>query len=1386
MIHNIEYRKEIIMTNFKIVIIFGLILFSISAKLNGQDQVTDNLQDAKRLNPTSPQSSDFIKYGNTPVNLFTGETNVQIPIYTYKDRDFTIPIYLGYNSSGFIPNKREGIVGLNWYLNAGGVITRKVNGWPDDKKGAPANDPPKLHGLYYGIKDNNKTVKLTSRSSIFNFQVGLVLPSEYWTIDSCEVEPDEFTVTAPGLHGSFFIENSGNVHFVGNKSYKVDLTNFRIQPPNNTTIYNSEIVITSDHGYKYYFGDSIQYLEISYPFDDSTTPNTTSGPTIVGWHLTKIEAPNGRTVHYIYKHFNEGIADKFAEDQVHYLMNVHDADFTSYQSDCTSFGGGLCSYNSNSNGGPIYEVTKTVYLEKILVDQDTIKFSYGQRANKFYDITSNYNQRTLELDHIYIKHGSDSIKSFTFDYDYTGGTYSRYFLSSFQEDGIPPYLFTYYKQTGLPSPRTHGVDYWGFWNGKASDGPIIPSLSYSQDGEIIYTGDEREPDESKCDVGLLEQIDYPTGGYTQFSYEGHRYSQRLERRIDNNFLPALYFENNLLAGGARIKEIRDDDRKGNEVIKTYEYTNDYPSGGESSGILLDWPKYIYAWRYSNPDEGLDQVNVKKQSQSFNQNHNSGEKYIQYSEVTEREYPSNGYTVYKYTSFETNPDINDYGSIETDSNWLSYVNNVNLYNNYVGIRMNDCSFQRGFPYDVTTYSNSGEKVSEKETSYTQVPDYPDNYAVGVMQTGGLAVSYKMYYIPFLPLGETLISYSNTGNVTKTIDFAYNVDNLVREKEVAADGSLYNTKYKYTKDYYLGAATYSSSASIFRTMVERNILTSPVEITQMKDGNVTASKLNLYKLENNIIVPDESYELELMAPISYPPTGLSYTAFDGTNMVVFNKSSDYKLREQYVRHDNFGNIIEYQKKDDLPMAYLWDSYGTQLIAAVMNAHYLPYSTQTNVLSFSSPYGEPGGTLFDGNDVSNIKVGSTATISVESCFIPPNPDDPKSVEFYLVNNGTLFQETLSANQSVNIPMTADDFSYLDLVKNDNNIIVTGTFSYVSEAPSDEVSEVYYQGFEEYPSSTLCSTAKTGKYIWEGTFNIPLNMVKPSSYQLSYWISTDKVNWQQISQIVTVSSGSSAYSIGGSGTYIDEVRLYPESNSQMTTYTYNPLVGMTSETDPNGQTTYYEYDDFGRLKRIRNNDRAIVSQYDYHYYSETTLPDSPYLNTSTTSMSFSSSGGSSTFTISSNCSWTISDNVSWLTVAPASGNDDGTITVIAEANSSGARAATITIAYAENLTQTINVTQSEGVPGTLTVSPTSLAFVMEGGTKTCTVTSNTFWSVTDNSDWISLSPVEGMGDGSFVVTCSLNPGGTLAEPRGATITISTGDIIHTVYVSQDGFQHP
>ena len=55
--------------------------------------------------------------------------------------------------------------------------------------------------------------------------------------------------------------------------------------------------------------------------------------------------------------------------------------------------------------------------------------------------------------------------------------------------------------------------------------------------------------------------------------------------------------------------------------------------------------------------------------------------------------------------------------------------------------------------------------------------------------------------------------------------------------------------------------------------------------------------------------------------------------------------------------------------------------------------------------------------------------------------------------------------------------------------------------------------------------------------------------------------------------------------------------SSALVKTYTYSPLMGMTSETDAAGKSIFYEYDVFGRLKDIKDQNGKILKHFDYQY---------------------------------------------------------------------------------------------------------------------------------------------------------------------------------------------
>ncbi|WP_162268796.1 RHS repeat domain-containing protein [Flavobacterium chilense] len=54
---------------------------------------------------------------------------------------------------------------------------------------------------------------------------------------------------------------------------------------------------------------------------------------------------------------------------------------------------------------------------------------------------------------------------------------------------------------------------------------------------------------------------------------------------------------------------------------------------------------------------------------------------------------------------------------------------------------------------------------------------------------------------------------------------------------------------------------------------------------------------------------------------------------------------------------------------------------------------------------------------------------------------------------------------------------------------------------------------------------------------------------------------------------------------------------DAMVTTYTYIPLVGVSTITDPKGDTITYTYDSFGRLQFVKDKNGNILSENEYHY---------------------------------------------------------------------------------------------------------------------------------------------------------------------------------------------
>ena len=204
------------------------------------------------------------------------------------------------------------------------------------------------------------------------------------------------------------------------------------------------------------------------------------------------------------------------------------------------------------------------------------------------------------------------------------------------------------------------------------------------------------------------------------------------------------------------------------------------------------------------------------------------------------------------------------------------------------------------------------------------------------------------------------------------------------------------------------------------------------------------------------------------------------------------------------------------------------------------------------------------------------------------------------------------------------------------------------------------------------------------------------------------------------------------------------------------------------------------------------------YHAGGHTDTPDWPaffqfvskFIRVSNWSVSPSalvlnaSTDSKATFDITSDTTWTVAVIApqAWLTVNPASGSHNGTVTVMADGNTTDStRTATVSVSASGLLPQSVTVTQSVANTPALSVSPSTLNVnVSANSTAAFQIVSNTVWNVSTLFTWLSVNPASGINSRFVTITAANNPS---AASRTATLTVSGNGVeSQTITVVQAG----
>ena len=170
------------------------------------------------------------------------------------------------------------------------------------------------------------------------------------------------------------------------------------------------------------------------------------------------------------------------------------------------------------------------------------------------------------------------------------------------------------------------------------------------------------------------------------------------------------------------------------------------------------------------------------------------------------------------------------------------------------------------------------------------------------------------------------------------------------------------------------------------------------------------------------------------------------------------------------------------------------------------------------------------------------------------------------------------------------------------------------------------------------------------------------------------------------------------------------------------------------------------------------------------------PSISVNPTSASIEQAGGSVTISVTSNTSWTAASDATWLTVSPASGNGNGSVTLSADENESGAsRTAKVTftagtakavvnvgqqsIVTSQKFEWAVCVSETEGVEDDYIIAA-------EGETLLLAVSStNVNWEATCDCDWGEFASKKGGSTNGLEFYKITIPANDSEDPRTITI---------------------
>lgn len=1134
-------------------------------------------QNAPKVMPPSPTASALAQYTNVPTNNYTGVPSISVPLYTIKSGEIELPISLSYHASGIRVSQEASNVGLGWALNAGGVISRSVNGLDDLKP---------ITG-YTTVSDLPST-----STDVVVFGDNCEYCNAYREINEGARDGK------PDIMYYNFLGESGKMIFDKRQGGNNKIKGIPLKQTNTTFVYDADKIeweVTDGNGWKYYFnvkevsrgysasenGGISSYLVDDVVREDRFSrldPNVNFDEYVSAWYINKIITPKGETITFEY---NDAAGCRSISQLSFYEQESYFGDPLFKSSEYYNVWYG--TFNEKKyNIGVSMSSASDINLKKIKFKNGYIDFTTSdredQRQNNHFGNIAPKSQKLNSFE-VFNLNG-ESIKKVVFDYSYFNGNvtgknkenYWRLKLNSLQEsfyDKVsntykknPPYTFTYNSMI-LPAKTSASTDHWGYYNGFDNDhlqyyrdvssslyrynssdydyirNPIVIGDDNAPEYKISHTsflpfqmecgpassstwypflnGAYREPNEINAQAGILNKINYPTGGAVTFTYESNKY----DPNGDQDVLNYNYQQYAIWHDGDSV----DDESKGF-------YLNDYTIVKINCNIT------------NNSGTSSTLANIKALLET-----SAGETILRFS-----------------------PGINNFSSnvqLILPPGFYNIRANTKAYTGYATISMR-VSFSQGLRSDGII--GGGLRILKQESLDTdgtvklsRVYDY--NYK-GTTWTSGVPMSDIQHFYLDAGSKEYISPEGYTGyDFTKVV--VRSTENSTPLSS-SAQGNYIGYTNVSVSDKDSSGNTLGKSIYYYSNNPDEEGFTSlpgmPI-MTHMNNGDLI--KEEQYNTKGDIVKTIEN---------KYTQDNLSAKIIKGifTKTILKNPPSSQPRPGVFVNYYRFYSewwhpesttetIYDVNGKDPITTRTTYD-YENPLHKNITK------TTTTN---------SKGQTIISKNKypqdlISGIDETPATTVS---SMIEANVVDPV-IQSENIVDGNLVQGTIT---------NFDVKPYLDESNVSKNMYLAKNIKNIKGGSTSYDKKIDFIGYGKYGNLTEYkqTDGTTTVYLWGYKEEYPVAKVENSTL-------SDVESTLTVAELNNIKNGT--FDQTTMITVLNKIRI-SLVNAMVTTYTYIPLVGVDTITDPKGYTTTYTYDSLGRLQFVKDKGGNILSENQYNY---------------------------------------------------------------------------------------------------------------------------------------------------------------------------------------------